>query len=86
MDRRAIGLTALHLKKAKNVDRYYGGVGQMQRKLEGYSERLVRLGYDLVQTLAASRLRAVGLHKGRQCPKVELDVLVEQVWRGGILC
>ena len=68
VDKRASGLTALHLKKAKDVDRYFGGVGQMQRKLEGYwevrgwySERLVRLmrGYYLVQTLAASKLSAV---------------------------
>ena len=96
VDKRARGLTADYLKKAKGVDRKYGGVaegevGRVQRKLEGYGEvRGLVFGafgeasegvHDLVQILATSRMKAVGIQKGRECPKGEMGVLVGQIRR-----
>ena len=96
MDKRARVLTNEYIKKAVGVDRNYGGVaegevGRVQRKLEGYGEvRGLVFGafgecsegvHELVQTLAVSRLKAVGLQMGRESVKGELGVLVGQVRR-----
>ena len=96
VDKRARVLTAEYIKKAVGVDRNYGGVaegevGRVQRKLEGYGEvRGLVFGafgeasqgvHDLVPILALSRIRAVGLQKGRESTKGEMGVLVGQLRR-----
>ena len=80
--------------KAIGVDQNYGGVmpgevGRVQRKLETFGEvRGLVFGafgeasegvHELIQVVAQSRLRAVGLQKGRVCDKGELGVLVGRV-------
>ena len=96
VDKRAGVLTEEYRKKAKNVDRVYGGVaegavGRVQRKLEDYGEvRGLVFGafgeasegvHELVHVLANSRLKAVGLQQGRQTGSGELGVLVGQIRR-----
>ena len=80
VDKRARVLTEEYVKKAKNVDRVYGGadegtVGRVERKLLDMGEvRGLVFGafgeasegvHDPVQHLANSRLKAVGLQQGR---------------------
>ena len=82
VDRRSRELPGEYLKKAKDVDRIYGGVGDgqvgpVQRKLESFGpvRGLVFGAFGeaseevatLVQTLAESRVKAVGLQGGRVC-------------------
>ena len=93
VDKRAGGLTEEYKKKAKQVDRVYGGVaegavGRVQRKLEDFGEvRGLVFGeasegvHELVHVLANSRLKAVGIQQGRQTGSGELGVLVGQVRR-----
>ena len=96
VDKRAGVLTEEYRKKAKNVDRVYGGVaegavGRVQRKLEEFGEvRGLVFGafweasegvHELVHVLANSRLKAVGLQQGRQTGSGELGVLVGQIRR-----
>ena len=78
VDKRAGALTEEYMKKAKQVDRVYGGVaeGGVQRKLEDFGEvRGLVFGafgeasegvHELVHALANSRLKAVGMQQGRQ--------------------
>ena len=96
VDKRAGGLTKEYMKKAKQVDRVYGGVaegavGRVQRKLEDFGEvRGLVFGafgeasegvHELVHLLANSRLKAVGMEQGRQTGSGELGVLVGQIRR-----
>ena len=79
VDKRAGVLTEEYRKKAKNVDRVYGGVaegavGRVQRRLEDFGEvRGLVFGafgeasegvHELVHVLANRRLKAVGLQQG----------------------
>ena len=92
--RRANGLTGHYMGKATGVDQNYGGVmpgevGRVQRKLETFGEvRGLVFGafgevsegvHELIQVVAQSRLRAVGLQKGRVSEKGELGVLVGRI-------
>ena len=96
VDKRARVLTEEYRKKAKDVDRVYGGavdgtVGRVQRKLLDYGEvRGLVFGafgeasegvHELVHLLANSRLKAEGLQQGRESAKGELGVIVGQVRR-----
>ena len=96
VDRRARVLTDEYVKKARDVDRVYGGapegtVGRVQRKLEDFGgvRGLVFGAFSeasegvqtLVHELAASRLKAEGLQQGRETVKGELGVLVGQMRR-----
>ena len=96
VDRRARVLTEEYTKKARDVDRAYGGVvegtvGRVQRKLVDFGEvRGLVFGafgecsegvHELVHHLANSRLKAEGLQQGRESVKGELGVLVGQVRR-----
>ena len=96
VDRRARVLTEEYTKKARNVDRVYGGaaedtVGRVQRKLMDFGQvRGLVFGafgeasegvHELVHHLANSRLKAEGLQQGRETAKGELGVLVGQVSR-----
>ena len=96
VDKRARVLTEEYIKKARNVDRVYGGaaegtVGRVERKLVDMGEvRGLVFGafgeasegvHDLVHHLANSRLKAEGLQQGRETAKGELGVLVGQVRR-----
>ena len=94
VQRRANGLTGHYMGKATGVDQNYGGVrpgevGRVQRKLETFGEvRGLVFGafgevsegvHELIQVVAQSRLRAVGLQKGRVSEKGELGVLVGRI-------
>ena len=94
VQRRANGLTGHYMGKAIGVDQNYGGVrpgdvGRVQRKLETFGEvRGLVFGafgevsegvHELIQVVAQSRLRAVGLQRGRVCEKGELGVLVGRI-------
>ena len=96
VDKRARVLTEEYSKKAKKVDRVYGGadvdvVGRVQRKLMDFGEvRGLVFGafgeasegvHELVHHLASSKLKAEGLQQGRETAKGELGVLVGQVRR-----
>ena len=96
VDKRARVLTEEYRKKARDVDRVYGGavdgtVGRVQRKLLVYGEvRGLVFGafgeasegvHELVHLLANSRLKAEGLQQGRESAKGELGVVVGQVRR-----
>ena len=96
VDKRARVLTEEYSKKAKKVDRVYGGaeegvVGRVQRKLLDFGEvRGLVFGafgeasegvHDIVHHLANSRLKAEGIQQGRETAKGELGVLVGQVRR-----
>ena len=89
-------VTKEYIKKARNVDRVYGGaakgtVGWVERKLVDMGEvRGLVFGafgeasegvHELVHHLANSRLKAEGLQQGRESVKGELGVLVGQVRR-----
>ena len=89
-------LTEEYRKKARDVDRVYGGavegtVGRVQRKLLDYGEvRGLVFGAfgeasegvrELVHYLANSRLKAVGLRQGRESAQAELGVNFGQVRR-----
>ena len=96
VDKRAGVLTEEYMKKAKQVDRVYGGVaegvvGRVQRRLEDFGQvRGLVFGafgeasegvHELVHVLANSRLKAEGMQQGRQTESGELGVLVGQIRR-----
>ena len=96
VEKRAKMLTAEYRKKAREVDRVYGGgreveVGRVDRKLTEYGQvRGLVFGafgeasegvHNLVQRIAESRVKAMGLQQGRDTYKGEMGVLVGQVRR-----
>ena len=96
VDRRANLLANEYRKKARTVDRDYGGtmageVGPIERKLEEYGDLLgLVVGkwnegsddlHNLIQCMAESRVRAVGLARGRPPSESELGVAIGQIRR-----
>ena len=96
VDRRANLLPGEYRKKARDVDRRYvgtpeGEVGPVERKLEQYGDlQGLVVGafgegsddlHNLVQVMAESRVRAMGLARGRPGTETELGVVVGQVRR-----
>ena len=96
VERRAGTLTAEYRKKARDVDKEYGRVrvgevGRVENKLSGYGQvRGLVIGafgeasdgvHDLVQVVAQSRVKAVGIQEGRDTVKGEVGVLVGQIRR-----
>ena len=96
VDRRARLLEQEYIKKARNTDRQFGGVeegrvGPVETKLLQYgklqglvvgafgegSEDL----HSLVQTIAESKVKSMGLARGRSGTESELGVIVGQVRR-----
>ena len=96
VDKRARELPGEYRRKARDVDRMYGGVaegvvGPVERQLQQYGD-LVGMVFgafgeasqdvhELVQVLAESRLRYVGRQRGREGGEGELSVIVSQIRR-----
>ena len=95
MDKRARLLQEEYKKKAKDVDRLYGGTiegtGPVENKLMQYGDlQGLVVGafgegsedlHGLVQLLAESKVKAMGLSRGREGTEAELGMLVGQIRR-----
>ena len=96
VDKRARLLQGEYRKKAKDTDRKYGGteegvIGPVENKLRQFGEiQGLVVGafgegsedlHSLVQTIAESKVTAMGLSRGRQGTEAEVGVVVGQVRR-----
>ena len=99
VDKRARLLQGEYKKKAKDVDRLYGGTkertkegtGPVENKLSQYGDlQGLVVGafgegsedlHGLVQLLAESKVKAMGLSRGREGTEAELGMLVGQIRR-----
>ena len=96
VDRRANLLQGEYRRKARNADRIYGGhnsdnIGPVERKLLQFGDVIgIVVGafgegsedlHDLIQQLAESRARSMGLRRGRESSEAELGIIVGQIRR-----
>ena len=96
MNRRANQLQSEYRRKAKEADRIYGNhindqAGPVERKLLQYGDLYgLVVGafgegsqdlHELIQLLAESRVRAMGLRRGREASDEELGIIMGQIRR-----
>ena len=96
VDRRASLLQGEYRRKAQEADRVYGefngeGAGPVERKLRQYGEVIgLVVGafgecsedlHELVQEMAESKARAMGLRRGREATDEEIGRIVGQIRR-----